>query len=62
MNIPTEKYNESQLRLPGEGKYLIGHQSGSDIVVYQAYKPAIADFAVRHQCLGGSSFSYDRMG
>jgi hypothetical protein len=31
------------------------------MVVYQAYKPAIADYALKHQCLGGPDFSYDRM-
>jgi hypothetical protein len=32
------------------------------IVVYQAYKKSIADFAVENQILGGSDFSYSRMG
>ena len=32
----------------------------ASIVVYQAYRPAIADFAVKHQRFGGE-FSYHRM-
>ncbi|WP_205529414.1 DUF4291 domain-containing protein [Taibaiella koreensis] len=43
------------------GKHLIAHQQSDQLVVYQAYKPAIADFAVRNQFLGGDAFSYDRM-
>ncbi|KAI8146712.1 hypothetical protein BJV82DRAFT_478763, partial [Fennellomyces sp. T-0311] len=31
------------------------------IVVYQAYSPAIAAYAVEHQQFGGSNFSFDRM-
>lgn len=31
------------------------------IVVYQAYKKGIAEYAVEHQKLGGSDFSYSRM-
>lgn len=31
------------------------------IVVYQAYKSSIADFAVKNQKLGGDDFSYSRM-
>ena len=31
------------------------------IVVYQAYNHQIADFAVEHQCFGGSHYSYNRM-
>ena len=30
-------------------------------MVYQAYNPAIARFAVENQCLGGPGFSYNRM-
>jgi hypothetical protein len=31
------------------------------VVVYQAYKPSIAQFAVENQCLGGPDFSFNRM-
>lgn len=31
------------------------------MVVYQAYKPAIASFAVKNQYLGGSDSSYSRI-
>ncbi|RYZ13629.1 MAG: DUF4291 family protein, partial [Sphingobacteriales bacterium] len=59
--MKTERYLESLKRLPQAGRHLIGYQPGEDIVVYQAYRPAIAEYAVAHQQLGGIHFSYDRM-
>jgi len=59
--MKTERYPQSLNRLPQQGRYLIGYQTEHDIVVYQAYRPQIADYAVAHQKLGGAHFSYDRM-
>lgn len=61
MKITTEKYNLSIGQLPQEGRQIIGHQTAGEIVVYQAYKPSIAEYAVRHQVLGGSEYGYGRM-
>ena len=61
MRIETENYLASLAQIPSEGQYIIAHQADEQMVVYQAYKPAIAEFAVKNQCLGGADFSYDRM-
>ncbi len=61
MKIKAEYYHEAQKALPETGQYVIGHQTGDEIVVYQAYKPSIADYAVKHQFFGGSEFGYGRM-
>lgn len=61
MKIKTELYQESLKRLPETGAHILGHQSEDQIVVYQAYKNNIADFAVANQILGGNDFSYNRM-
>jgi hypothetical protein len=61
MNILTELYNQSLLRLPKTGQHILGHQNENLIVVYQAYKNSVADFAVSNQYLGGSDYSYNRM-
>ena len=61
MKILTEPYLASLSQLPSGGQHIIAHQTESQLVVYQAYKPAIADFAVKHQCLGGPEFGYGRM-
>jgi hypothetical protein len=61
MTIQTESYLDSLHHLPAKGQHIIGHQVDDTIVVYQAYNHQIADFAVKHQCLGGNHFSYNRM-
>ncbi|MEJ2883846.1 DUF4291 domain-containing protein [Pedobacter sp. GR22-6] len=61
MTIETELYIEHLKRLPETGQHILGHQSEDHIVVYQAYKKSIADFAITHQFLGGNDFSYTRM-
>lgn len=61
MKIKTESYPEAQKALPVVGQYIIGHQTDDEIVVYQAYKPSIADYAVRHQQFGGREYGYGRM-
>ncbi len=61
MNILTESYPEALRNWPFDGQHIMAHQVSGQLVVYQAFKPAIADFAVESQCLGGADFSYDRM-
>lgn len=61
MTIQTELYKESLLRLPNKGQQIIAHQHEDQLVVYQAYRTSIADYAVKHQQLGGNDFSYSRM-
>jgi hypothetical protein len=61
MRIKTENYQIACGKIPAAGQYILGHQEEDQIVVYQAYKPAIANFAVKNQCLGGSDYSYNRM-
>lgn len=61
MKIEIKKYQLAKELLPGEGQYIIGHQTDEEIVVYQAYKVSIAEYAVKHQLLGGSEYSYNRM-
>ncbi|GAA4349204.1 DUF4291 domain-containing protein [Hymenobacter saemangeumensis] len=39
----------------------MAHQTETQLVVYQAYKPAIAAYAVANQLLGGPDFNYGRM-
>jgi hypothetical protein len=39
----------------------LAHYDEETIVVYQAYQPAIVQYAVEHQRLGGPNFSFTRM-
>ncbi|MBB6129538.1 DUF4291 domain-containing protein [Mucilaginibacter lappiensis] len=61
MKIVTELYQDSLKRLPDAGQRILAHQVDDLVVVYQAYKHSIADFAVKNQFLGGPDFSYNRM-
>ena len=61
MKLQTENYLQSISRLPKSGQHILGYQNEKCIVVYQAYKNSIAEFAVKNQMLGGSEYSYNRM-
>lgn len=61
MKIEVEPYLEAAAKLPDRGQYIVGHQTFKEIVVYQAFKPSIAQFAVAHQFFGGSEYGYGRM-
>lgn len=45
---------------PQTGRHIMAQFDADSIVVYQAYRPAIARFAVEHQHFGGE-FSFSRM-
>jgi Domain of unknown function (DUF4291) len=55
-----ELYKNQILRWPEKGQHVLANFDDESISVYQAYKPAIAKFAVDHQCFGGE-FSFTRM-
>jgi hypothetical protein len=61
MDIKTIPYLEAVERLPGEGNHILASFQDECIVVYQAFQPSIADYAVRHQAFGGPNYSYNRM-
>lgn len=46
---------------PEEGRHVLAQYDEESVVVYQAYCPEIADYAVKHQKFGGGKFSYGRM-
>ena len=46
----VESYMEQQEKIwPKEGRYILAQYDEDSIVVYQAYCPEIADYAVKHQ-------------
>ena len=54
-------YAEYQNAVPKTGQLILAHQTEEEILVYQAYNAAIANYAVANQRLGGSHFKYSRM-
>ena len=61
MNLILQPYTESLENLPKSGQHILAQQTDELIVVYQAYKPAIAKFAVANQIFGGPDYSFNRM-
>lgn len=61
MNLKTIPYAEYEKGLPQEGSHILAQQTEETLIVYQAYRPGIADYAVAHQQFGGSHYSFNRM-
>ena len=59
--MQTENYKQQQEILPKSGKQIIAQATENEIIVYQAYNPQIANYAVEHQKFGGPNFSMSRM-
>jgi hypothetical protein len=58
--LPTMAWEEQTARWPQGGRHVLAHHDKASVIVYQAYRPEIADHAVAHQRFGGP-FSLDRM-
>jgi hypothetical protein len=56
----TRPYLDQVRTWPGEGRHILAHYDEENIVVYQAYRPAIGRYAAEHQRFGGE-FSFSRM-
>jgi hypothetical protein len=61
MNLETISYKNYEIGLPQTGQHILGQLRNENIIVYQAFNPAIADYAVKHQKFGGSPYSFSRM-
>ena len=55
-----EPYPEQMRIWPTEGRHILAQYDDSSIIVYQAYRPAIGQYAAQHGKFGGD-FSYSRM-
>ena len=59
--IETDFYLSQSARWPTEGRHILAHYDEKSVVVYQAYRPSIGLFAIKHGRLGGPDFSFSRM-
>lgn len=59
-DLKIESYVQQQQCLPESGNHIIGHHDEESIIVYQAYRPTIGEFAAQNGYFGGQ-FSFDRM-
>lgn len=60
MKITVKKYKEQVIEWPKSGCHIIAQYDDEKIIVYQAYRKEIGEFAVKNQCFGGE-FSFSRM-
>jgi len=60
-NFKTLPYSEYVNKFPVEGRHILAQQTDEHILVYQAFRPAIGDYAIENQVFGGSQYSYTRM-
>lgn len=58
--FPTEYYSEQVERWPREGRHILACADDDSVLVYQAYRPEIGQFASRQGHFGGE-FRYSRM-
>ncbi len=58
--LNIEPYQQQTKNWPQSGKHIMAQFTDDYVVVYQAYRPAIGQFAAKHQYFGGE-FSYSRM-
>lgn len=58
--ISTQRHADQSPQWPAEGRHILAHFDEQTIVVYQAYRASIAQYAVAHGHFGGE-FSYARM-
>jgi hypothetical protein len=49
MKMRIASYVEQSARWPQSGRHILAHFDEETIIVYQAYSPAIGNFAVEHQ-------------
>jgi hypothetical protein len=59
--MKTEKYITQKERLPKTGRQIIGCKEEENIIVYQAFNSAIANYAEANQRFGGNAYSFNRM-
>lgn len=59
-SLLTEAYVVQEARWPRTGRVIMAQYDADSIVVYQAYRPAIGEFAV-HRGFFGGEFSLNRM-
>lgn len=60
MLVSTARYCDQRTLWPKAGRHILAQYTDEHLVVYQAYRPSIAAYAVAHQRFGGE-FSFSRM-
>lgn len=59
--LRTDRYSAQTARWPDSGRVILAQWDSESVVVYQAYRPSIGQFAAQHGHFGGGGFSLSRM-
>ena len=59
--LRLKPYADQKKRWPDRGRVIVAQYDAETVVVYQAYRPSIAQAAVDQQKFGGGGYSFDRM-
>jgi Domain of unknown function (DUF4291) len=59
--LATERYEAQNARWPTRGRHILAQFDETSVVVYQAYRPSIGNFAAANGHFRGGGFSLDRM-
>ena len=60
MVLELENYVEQVKRWPHEGRHIMAQYTEDYVIAYQAFKPSIAEYAVKHQRFGGADYNLGR--
>ncbi|MFY7670970.1 DUF4291 domain-containing protein [Tenacibaculum sp. MEBiC06402] len=60
MKLKLKKYSEQLKEWPESGYHIMAQYDEEKVIVYQSYRPAIGNFAMKNQFFGGP-FKYTRM-
>ncbi|CAG8570827.1 8382_t:CDS:2 [Diversispora eburnea] len=58
ITLELELYNSQIQRWPESGKHILAQYDNNSIVVYQAFKNSIAEYALKNQKFGGDDYSW----
>jgi hypothetical protein len=61
MTLQLELFEAQKARWPHSGRHILAHFDDRTIVVYQAFKPSIAAYAIEHGRFGGPDYRFRRM-
>ena len=61
MKLATELHSTQGAQWPASGQHILAHFDDASIVVYQAYRPETALYALQHGHFGGLTYSFNRM-
>ena len=61
MNFKAINYTDYEQELPQVGKHILAQQTNDYILVFQAFRHSIANYALKNQKFGGADYSYSRM-